>query len=75
MCGLGLNFVIVSGSFHKRIQMFQIHFNALFVTDVFGTADPFGSNSFGSKGGGFADFSQMSKVSSGDSQSYESVAP
>lgn len=32
------------------------------VTDVFGTADPFGSSSFGSKGGGFADFSQMSKV-------------
>lgn len=31
-------------------------------TDVFGTADPFGSNSFGSKAGGFADFSQMSKV-------------
>ncbi|XP_049930575.1 epidermal growth factor receptor substrate 15-like 1 isoform X2 [Epinephelus moara] len=31
--------------------------------DVFGTADPFGSNSFGGKGGGFADFSQMSKKS------------
>ncbi|KAM3603980.1 uncharacterized protein V6R79_004798 [Siganus canaliculatus] len=31
--------------------------------DVFGTVDPFGSNSFGSKGGGFADFSQMSKTS------------
>lgn len=29
---------------------------------MFGTADPFGSNSFGSKAGGFADFSQMSKV-------------
>uniref|UniRef100_A0A8C4EM32 Epidermal growth factor receptor pathway substrate 15 like 1 n=1 Tax=Dicentrarchus labrax TaxID=13489 RepID=A0A8C4EM32_DICLA len=39
---------------------------------VFGTADPFGSNSFGSKGDGFADFSQMSKVRSGDSWSYES---
>ncbi|XP_034008811.1 epidermal growth factor receptor substrate 15-like 1 isoform X3 [Trematomus bernacchii] len=31
--------------------------------DVFGTADPFGGNSFGSKGTGFADFSQMSKKS------------
>ncbi|XP_053185548.1 epidermal growth factor receptor substrate 15-like 1 isoform X1 [Scomber japonicus] len=31
-------------------------------SDVFGTTDPFGSNSFGSKGG-FADFSQMSKKS------------
>ncbi|KAK1878926.1 Epidermal growth factor receptor substrate 15-like 1, partial [Dissostichus eleginoides] len=31
--------------------------------DVFGTADPFGGNSFGSKGSGFADFSQMSKKS------------
>ncbi|XP_039671617.1 epidermal growth factor receptor substrate 15-like 1 isoform X2 [Perca fluviatilis] len=31
--------------------------------DVFGTVSPFGSNSFGSKGGGFADFSQMSKKS------------
>eukprot|EP00066_Takifugu_rubripes_P025260 XP_011614526.1 PREDICTED: epidermal growth factor receptor substrate 15-like 1 isoform X3 [Takifugu rubripes] len=31
------------------------------VTDVFGTVDPFGGSSFGSKGGGFADFSQMSK--------------
>ncbi|KAM6948375.1 epidermal growth factor receptor substrate 15-like 1 [Aplochiton taeniatus] len=30
------------------------------VKDVFGTMDPFGSNSFGSHGG-FADFSQMSK--------------
>lgn len=40
---------------------------------MFGTVSPFGSNSFGSKGGGFADFSQMSKVSSGDSWSYESV--
>ncbi|XP_068604580.1 epidermal growth factor receptor substrate 15-like 1 [Brachionichthys hirsutus] len=29
--------------------------------DVFGTVDPFGSNSFGSKAGGFADFTQMSK--------------
>lgn len=26
---LGLNFFIVSGSFHKRIQMFQMHFNVL----------------------------------------------
>nr|XP_046264789.1 epidermal growth factor receptor substrate 15-like 1 isoform X2 [Scatophagus argus] len=32
-------------------------------SDVFGTADPFGSSSFGSRGGGFADFSQMSKKS------------
>uniref|UniRef100_A0A3Q1JDJ3 Epidermal growth factor receptor pathway substrate 15 like 1 n=1 Tax=Anabas testudineus TaxID=64144 RepID=A0A3Q1JDJ3_ANATE len=32
-------------------------------SDVFGTVDPFGSKSFGSKGGGFADFSQMSKKS------------
>ncbi|XP_029380055.1 epidermal growth factor receptor substrate 15-like 1 isoform X1 [Echeneis naucrates] len=32
-------------------------------SDVFGTADPFGSSSFGSKAGGFADFSQMSKKS------------
>ncbi|KAG8014341.1 Epidermal growth factor receptor substrate 15-like 1, partial [Nibea albiflora] len=32
-------------------------------SDVFGTADPFGSNSFGGKAGGFADFSQMSKKS------------
>uniref|UniRef100_A0A667Z5N5 Epidermal growth factor receptor substrate 15-like 1 n=1 Tax=Myripristis murdjan TaxID=586833 RepID=A0A667Z5N5_9TELE len=39
--------------------------------DVFGTMDPFGSNSFGSKGG-FADFSQMSKVSFRDFLSYES---
>ncbi|XP_078120344.1 epidermal growth factor receptor substrate 15-like 1 isoform X5 [Sander vitreus] len=31
--------------------------------DVFGTVSPFGSNYFGSKGGGFADFSQMSKKS------------
>ncbi|XP_033959493.1 epidermal growth factor receptor substrate 15-like 1 isoform X3 [Pseudochaenichthys georgianus] len=31
--------------------------------DVFGTADPFGGNSFGSKGSGFADFSEMSKKS------------
>ncbi|KAJ4937185.1 hypothetical protein JOQ06_001766 [Pogonophryne albipinna] len=31
--------------------------------DVFGTADPFGGNSFGSKASGFADFSQMSKKS------------
>ncbi|XP_029308748.1 epidermal growth factor receptor substrate 15-like 1 isoform X2 [Cottoperca gobio] len=32
--------------------------------DGFGTVDPFGNNSFGSKmGGGFADFSQMSKKS------------
>ncbi|XP_056912067.1 epidermal growth factor receptor substrate 15-like 1 isoform X10 [Takifugu flavidus] len=30
-------------------------------SDVFGTVDPFGGSSFGSKGGGFADFSQMSK--------------
>uniref|UniRef100_A0A3B3SEA2 Epidermal growth factor receptor pathway substrate 15 like 1 n=1 Tax=Paramormyrops kingsleyae TaxID=1676925 RepID=A0A3B3SEA2_9TELE len=29
--------------------------------DVFGTLDPFGSSSFGGSGGGFADFSQMSK--------------
>ncbi|XP_034743423.1 epidermal growth factor receptor substrate 15-like 1 isoform X1 [Etheostoma cragini] len=29
--------------------------------DVFGTVSPFGSDSFGNKGGGFADFSQMSK--------------
>ncbi|XP_029686319.1 epidermal growth factor receptor substrate 15-like 1 isoform X4 [Takifugu rubripes] len=28
---------------------------------VFGTVDPFGGSSFGSKGGGFADFSQMLK--------------
>lgn len=42
-------------------------FQCTFVTDVFGTVDPFGSNSFASKGGGFADFSQMSKVSSWDS--------
>lgn len=41
-------------------------FQCTLVTDLFGKADPFGSNSFGSKGGGFADFSQMSKVSSGD---------
>ncbi|XP_068197613.1 epidermal growth factor receptor substrate 15-like 1 isoform X3 [Antennarius striatus] len=32
--------------------------------DVFGTVDPFGSSSFGSKMGGFADFSQMSKSNS-----------
>lgn len=55
--------------------MSQMHFNVPLVTDGFGTADPFGSNSFGSKGGGFADFSQMSKVSSAGFWSYESVAP
>ncbi|KAM9322037.1 epidermal growth factor receptor substrate 15-like 1 isoform 2-T2 [Pholidichthys leucotaenia] len=32
-------------------------------TDLFGKVDPFASNSFGSKGSGFADFSQMSKKS------------
>ncbi|XP_041847999.1 epidermal growth factor receptor substrate 15-like 1 isoform X2 [Melanotaenia boesemani] len=30
-------------------------------SDMFGKVDPFGSNSFGGQGGGFADFSQMSK--------------
>uniref|UniRef100_H3DBQ0 Epidermal growth factor receptor pathway substrate 15 like 1 n=1 Tax=Tetraodon nigroviridis TaxID=99883 RepID=H3DBQ0_TETNG len=30
-------------------------------SDVFGTADPFGGHAFASRGGGFADFSQMSK--------------
>lgn len=29
MCGLGFNFVIVSGSFHKLIQMFHMYFYAL----------------------------------------------
>lgn len=44
------------------------------VTDVFGTVDPFASHSFGSKGG-FADFSQMSKVSFTHSCRYELVSP
>ncbi|KAM6919011.1 epidermal growth factor receptor substrate 15-like 1 [Xenentodon cancila] len=30
-------------------------------SDMFGKVDPFGNKSFGGKGGGFADFSQMSK--------------
>lgn len=51
-----------SGSFHKHIQKSLNARLCALDTDVFGTADPFGSNSFGSKAGGFADFSQMSKV-------------
>uniref|UniRef100_A0A8C3AN11 Epidermal growth factor receptor pathway substrate 15 like 1 n=1 Tax=Cyclopterus lumpus TaxID=8103 RepID=A0A8C3AN11_CYCLU len=43
-------------------------FKCTLVPDGFGTADPFGSNSFGSKGSGFADFSQMSKFGSDNQQ-------
>lgn len=40
MCGLGLNFIIVSGSFHKCIQMFQMHFNVLLSQICLGKQTP-----------------------------------
>ncbi|XP_072555573.1 epidermal growth factor receptor substrate 15-like 1 isoform X2 [Paramormyrops kingsleyae] len=43
--------------------------------DVFGTLDPFGSSSFGGSGGGFADFSQMSKGFSEDPFSRKTDTP
>ncbi|XP_048831996.1 epidermal growth factor receptor substrate 15-like 1 isoform X3 [Brienomyrus brachyistius] len=43
--------------------------------DLFGTLDPFGSSSFGGSGGGFADFSQMSKGFSEDPFSRKADTP
>lgn len=42
-CGLGLNFVINSGSFHKRIQMFQIHVYVLLTQMCLGQRTPLGA--------------------------------
>lgn len=71
---LGLNFIIFFWVFPQACSNVPAAFQCTLLIDVFGTMDPFGSNSSGSKGG-FADFSQMSKVSFRDGWSYESVTP